>query len=316
VRGGDGRWRRKGSSLLDVRFLAVGLLGACQWLGTHGPAVVPSGGSGGVVPTSSMAFSTVEGQWYLADPNNGSVVNPLTCSADSPDQATARVDGTLAVGEEIELVSAAWTRRGTVARVLPGGQVAPPPFVDARREVGAAWEAGEGCLGRQGTIGCEYERAFEAFRAAHLQEDGVTLRPGGSFFNDVCFVEGPNWMASFAAHGVGADTVVRALVPRWSGAVPWTPSVVLAHCAILSGTAGQQRAAGEALLEMVNEAEVGASNEVRALMQLGLLERLGRTDSEWLARAEPRSEPGRQCLGWERELVEHEVARATQRTLP
>jgi len=197
--------------------------------------------------------------------------------------------------------------------VREGGRPPPAHWLEAGREVRTAWRQGAGCEAADGVLGCAWEAAHEEWL---LTQDDVTRHDDGTVtvvadegepgFLDVCFHH-TNWLDEFEGRGVSPTAVVQAMTPTWAGMVPWRPTAP-AHCLLLSGDERQQAEAAEALLEMVATDGIGLRNEYNALFQLGALQRVGKTGTDWLAQAQPTSEHGRKCLAMEQKLVSNGLA--------
>jgi len=283
------------------------LLYSC--LGDTAPEFDPPGASTErASPAEPGAVLTEDGHWYLFSPVP-SLAYESPCDG-VPPFAQVNVKGALVEGQEVTLRPhhLPRTKRRRLARVIEGGRPAPAHLIEARREVGAAWTQGEGCEAAEGELGCAYATAREAWI---LAQDDVKRRDDGSLFYvvekgeplwpDVCYGT-TNWLDALEARGVSPTTVVQAMSPTWTGLLPWRPNVD-AHCLLLSGDERQQAEAAAALLELIATEGVGLRNEYDALLELGRLQRLGKTSQDWLAQAEPTSEHGRTCLALEKQLV-------------
>jgi len=271
-------------AIVGLCLLAAG----CGWGGEVEDTNPPPASAN--APVTLGAFATDDGQWYLLSPSDpGRHASSLVCRERGPTMAVS-FEGDPMSGEPI-LLHHYETVTTTPTEAIEGGSPAPRRFIEARRAVGDAWHDGEGCDEAEGEISCQFMEERRAFKAAS----------GGESFNKACYL-GSNWVDAFAAKGVGVSTLVEGLVPRWGGHVPYAPRSLFARCVVLSGTAEQQAEAGDELLELV-AGEAGETNAVRALWTLGLLQRVGKTETDWLARAEPTSAPGRQCLAFEKKLV-------------
>jgi len=259
-------------------------------------------------PASPGAVLAESGHWYLFAPvPSNAETSP--CRPGFRAHRRVSVEGPIVEGGEVTVRFFHRAKQRRLAQVFEGGQPPPPPLLDARRQVASAWNAGHGCALAHGELGCAWATAEEEW---YLAQDGVVRRDDGSLFvvldegepswMDVCH-QVSNWMDELELRGANPTQVVQAVTPTWAGVVPWRPSVA-AHCLLLSGDERQQAEAAEALLELVATKGIGLHNEYRALRELGLLQRLGKTHEDWLAQAEPTSEHGQRCLAVEQGWVD------------
>jgi len=269
---------------------------------------------------ATEAFRLEGGHWYLQRPENPARATIHVCGP-GPLSPQVRIAGELVPGAEGVLRSSLGTKTVRVAEVAEevGAQrvQAPDGAVEALRAMERAWPMGTDCEADDHSLRCEFYAARERHTKATTRPTDSHVRrllPGARFWGDACHEQGVNWVDRFLAEGVTLDQLVFALVPRWSGPVPWANGELEPACIMLSGTAAQQEHMGRTLLTL--DAETwGAVNEVLAVHYLGVLQRAGRTDTDWTALASPTSSAARQCLAWEHQLVAHRVTRPMDRSL-